>query len=108
MLDVIHFFYEEDSRYTGHDQAFVVDSFRDSIYGRFYGTPYKYKVAEDNSGGSSDFSGLDASLDSEFTPEAPIKPFNPRAAEVKPFFAPTEATGNDENPFGDLLDSPIG
>jgi hypothetical protein len=109
MLDVIHFFYDEDSRYAGYDQAVVVDKFRDAVFGKLYKTGYKYAVTDAlSSTSSTDFSDLDASLDSDFVPDAPIQPFNPRAAETKPFVPPTEVSGDDEQPFGSLLDAPIG
>ncbi len=88
MLDVVHYLFEEDSRYSSAEEAESVSATRTSIYGRLYGTTYKYKVKSKSSGGPADYSFSDPN-------------------EVKPYIPPTEFDPDSADPFGGLLDAPI-
>lgn len=90
MLDVIHFFFEEDSRFSSAEEAEAVSALRTSVYRDLYGTFYQYGAPKSKNnqvaaGSYSDF------LD-----------------ETKPYIPPTDFNPERANPFGDLLDSPIG
>lgn len=83
MLDVLHFFFEEDSRYSTAEEAEAVSKLRSTVYGVLYGTTYKY--ASTSSPGTSSSS-----------------------MDVKPYIPPTEFDPDSFQPFGSVLDSPLG
>lgn len=85
MLDVIHFLFEEDARYSTAEEAQAVSEFRSTIYGVLYGTTYKYKVSSSSGGGAGRSGG-----------------------GVKPYIPPTEFDPDTGMPFGDVLDAPLG
>tara|TARA_B110000977_G_scaffold200698_1_gene292191 strand:- start:1887 stop:2225 length:339 start_codon:yes stop_codon:yes gene_type:complete len=87
MLDVIHFFFEEDSRYASGEEAEAVSKMRTQIYSGMYGTTYKYAVKSSSSKGASGF-GDDM--------------------ELKPYIPPTEVDIDSPQPYGSVLDAPIG
>lgn len=94
MLDVIHYFYEEDLNFHTVEHAKMAESRRVAIYKHLYDVDYKYATsgaATSNAGG--DFGDLE--------------PFDPSNAPVKPYFPPTEVDADSYNPFGSVLDAPI-
>lgn len=81
MLDVIHYFFEEDYRFTSQEHAFISSRARKKLYKSLYDRDYKYGVDENDS----------ASEDG-----------------VKPYIEPTEFDPEAANPFGSaLLDEPL-
>jgi hypothetical protein len=89
MLDVVHYFFEEDSRYKSAEEAETVSAVRSSLYGNMYGTYYKYAVKSKNT---------------RSTPSDTYSDPN----ELKPYIPPTQFDANSANPFGSVLDAPIG
>lgn len=89
MLDVIHFMFEEDSKYSSAEEAESVSSMRTALYSQMYKTSYRYSVKTSKKSGSS-------------------SNFNYDIDEVKPYIPPTEFNPTSHSPFGDLLDAPIG
>lgn len=85
MLDVIHYLFEEDARFSSAEEAQAVSEFRATIYGLLYGTTYKYrtKTSSGSVGGASD-------------------------GGVKPYIPPTEFDPDMGLPFGSTLDAPLG
>jgi hypothetical protein len=96
MLDVIHYFYEEDMNYSTLEQLQMTDTRRISIFEGLYGTPYLYSSKNSKDGSDSDFGN--------------INQFNPAGggSETKPYIPPTEFDPDSFNPFGQVLDAPIG
>jgi hypothetical protein len=86
MLDVIHYLFEEDSRYTTAEEAEALSEMRTALYGVLYGTTYNYRVKVDKSGNSSGMPGN----------------------ATKPYIPPTDFDADSPLPFGSLLDSPLG
>lgn len=108
MLDVIHYFFEDDYRYSTNEESIYKDEFRKSFYSRVYNYDYRYS----SDGGKSKESYRD--FDSEI-PEAleeveeVIQPFSPRERKaVKAFVETTPMVGDEIKPFGSILDGPIG
>jgi hypothetical protein len=89
MLDVVHYFFEEDSRYSSAEEAEAVSSVRSALYGDMYGTSYRYGIKSKN--------GKSSAGDTYSDPD-----------EVKPYIPPTQFDANAANPFGAVLDAPIG
>lgn len=102
MLDVIHFYFEEDCRYGTAEEAQAVSAIRTSLYETLYKVPYLYKAKGSTNSGSN--TGRQYISDSEDD----LKPFDPLFAETKPYVAPTEFNPESAMPFGSVLDAPIG
>jgi|688.fasta_scaffold62329_4 hypothetical protein len=96
MLDVIHYIYEEDINYVSQEQAQMVETRRVAIWKSMYNAPYRYTVFQK----SNEF-------DVEETED--FKAFDPtQRSNVKPYFPPTDFSADDSDPFGGVLDAPIG
>jgi hypothetical protein len=103
MLDVLHYFFDEDSRYSTPEEASHQDAVRHHVYGTLYQESYKYAVSPDSEPASRDFTP-DIGEDDDFD----VTPFNTKKKEVKPFVPSTDFDPDSFNPFGDVLDGPIG
>lgn len=89
MLDVIHYYFEEDnSRYESGDHAESVSKMRVSLY-RLYNYEYKYKVTSKKQSGVGGEFGASSSN------------------AVKPYIPPTEFDPDSFDPFGGVLDQPL-
>lgn len=84
MIDVIHYFLEEDLRYSSIEEMKMHEAVRGDIYQRLYGVKYRYVSGTGSN--TTDFDGQ----------------------EVKPYVPPTEFDPDSANPFGSVLDAPIG
>lgn len=102
MLDVIHFFLEEDTRHASKEEADAHSSMRDVIYQDFYGHAYKYST----SGTTSSVSAQgDYSIDE---PEnETVVPFDPLKGPTKSFIPATAVNASMTKPFGEVLDEPL-
>ena len=100
MLDVLHYFFEDDMDFSTAEQAEARDKTRSSVYQNLYNRTYKYGRA---SGTTRDFSEIE---DIDTPQEAPIEPFNP-AIRTKPYVAPTQLNPDSQRPFGSVLDAPF-
>lgn len=100
MTDLLHYFLEEDMRFSTAEEADAVNSYRTQLY-LLYGKTYKYGVSNKNQNGrsyvpknaSNDFGFDDPLLDN---------------TETKPYVPPTEFNPNSAMPFGSVLDAPLG
>lgn len=92
MLDVIHFFFEEDSRYSTAEEAKAVESLRTSLYETIYQTKYNYKATTNENGGS----------------RQTASDFPMTSNEVKPYIPPTEFDPNVGLKFGNNVEAPLG
>lgn len=108
MLDVIHYFFEDDLNYSTPEQAEARDKMRSSLYGQLYQTTYKYATGA-NSKGTATVKDFD--IEEEIKPvnlkERSVDSFNP-AIPPKPYVAPTPIGTNSARPFGNILDAPLG
>lgn len=89
MLDVIHFMFEEDSKFSTAEEAESVSAMRTSLYSQMYKTSYRYAIKTSRKTSNSNS-------------------FNYEDDEIKPYIPPTEFNPESHSPFGDLLDAPIG
>lgn len=96
MVDLLHFYFEEDTRYSSAEQAEAVSSVRTSLY-LLYGMTYKYGVNSKGKTGKSYVEG-----DYRFSDD-PLADH-----ELKPYVPPTEFNPNSAMPFGGVLDAPLG
>jgi hypothetical protein len=102
MIDVIHYFFEEDMNMSTGEQAEAKEEVRKSLYLTLYGTTYNYA-----SGVSK---GKDAFIEDDDGEQFvnDLKPFDPLAPATKPYVSPTRFDPNSTKPFGSVLDAPIG
>lgn len=111
MLDVLHYLFEEDFRYSGYEEAKYKDEMRKHLYSNMYERTYDYvqtspDVDDDDYTGDniSDLKELPEASEPE---EEVINPFNPRAKNLKPFVPATELDESSATPFGSILDEPM-
>jgi hypothetical protein len=85
MLDVLHFFFEEDLNYSTAEQAEATSRIREMIYSDMYGVTYRYAYKNSNNKSKSfdDDGSDDFNLDD-------VVPYDPTSKQVKPYIPPTE------------------
>lgn len=98
MLDVIHYIFEEDSTFISQEQFQSRDSVRVKMYRELYERSYKYSRAPRQNDGIADF-------DDDFEDLTPMDPLKP---PTKGYTPPTDFDPDSLNPFGGVLDAPIG
>lgn len=102
MLDVLHYFFEEDFAYTTAEEAESRSNLRTELY-LLYGKTYNYPVSSSESSGNggrkyvSPEANFDLDLPTEFSPK-----------ERKPYVPATDFNPDSAMPFGSILDAPIG
>jgi hypothetical protein len=103
MLDVLHFFFEEDSTsMSSAEQVEARDSVRENLYSTLYKTTYKYSQSKSRAVANPE--------DLPFEDEEPLpKPFDPLEVNKppKPFKRATDFDPDSALPFGSVLDAPL-
>jgi len=84
MLDVLHFFFEEDLNYSTAEQAEAVSKVREMVYRDMYGLTYKYAYKQSKNKTKS-FDADDDNYDFD-----DLVPYDPTSNSVKPYIPPTE------------------
>lgn len=102
MLDVLHYFLEDDMNYGTAEQADARDAVRTQIYESMYDTSYKY-ASNKNTANSFDPSTI---KDFDGPEEKMPEPFNP-AQKPKRYVPPTDFNADAALPFGNVLDAPV-
>lgn len=102
MLDVFHYFLEEDLNFSTAEQAEARDKTRASVYRNLYNREYKFG----KQGGTAGRTYVSENVGQP--EEAPIEPFSPAAKQTKPYTAPTQFNPDAARPFGSILDEPLG
>ncbi len=105
MIDVLHFFFEEDLFVVSEEEMEAKSSVRTALYQSFYGETYKYAYKKNDRNRSASGNSFDPN---EFHNEDLI-PFDPSAPPkpTKPYTPPTDFVEESPLPFGELLDGPI-
>ena len=99
MCDVLHYFFEEDNRFSSGEEAEALSKMRSNLY-LLYGKTYKYSIqaSSGSTGGrqyiNDDFSNIDDPMG--------------EAKSHKGYVPPTKFKGESHAPFGATLDPPIG
>lgn len=101
MLDVLHFFFEQDSRYTTREESEVVDNMRRRLYRELYSMEYAYQVGAGGAGGARGRRYID--------PRSDPTSFDPliSSQETKPYIPPTDFQPDSSMPFGSTLEAPL-
>jgi len=103
MIDVLHYYFEEDIAASSGEQMEARSESRSVIYRTLYGTQYKYAMSTSDKTYNSDGSKLP---DDGFYSD--LEPFDPSENVVKPYVSPTELDEDSYLPFGKTLDAPLG
>jgi hypothetical protein len=99
MVDVLHYYFEDDLNLVSQEQVAAKSESRSVIYRTLYGTTYKYRV--DTSAGSTATASGSQSFDD-------LVPFDPSNNVTKPYVPPTDFDAEMSKPFGTVLDAPLG
>lgn len=100
MLDVLHYFFEDDLNYSTAEQAEARDRTRSTLYQNLYNSSYKYTVTRGAPKSFDEVDGFDG-------PEEKLpEPFSP-SSTLKPYVAPTQFNPEATKPFGTVLDAPF-
>lgn len=98
MLDVMHFFMEEDfSQSSTAEQSEAKDKARELIYSSLYNRPYTLGKKRSNY--------QTANSSGEFYEDSSVDPLK---EPTKSFIPATDFNPNSPKPFGDVLDAPLG
>lgn len=100
MTDLLHYFFEEDMRYSSAEEAESVSAYRTHLY-LMYGKTYTYGISNKNQNGKS---YLPKNASDDFGFDDPLM----AQTETKPYVAPTEFNPSSAMPFGSVLDAPLG
>ena len=109
MLDVLHYFFEDDLDYSTAEQAKVRGNVRTHIYEGMYESKYKYLPDDESSQTASGDYSATQDFDSEEEDDL-IDPFasSKEKKVVKPFMKATTMGPDEDNPFDNILDAPLG
>lgn len=101
MLDVIHYFFEEDLNYSSKEQMDSVEAIRKIVYEEFYLTKF---FLDKN---TYTYPDIDSSKKIKNNSFKDITPFDPNSKKSsKGYMPPTKFDSESSKPFGDLLDGP--
>ncbi len=108
MLDVLHYFFEEDYRHASQESALRMSAVRETIYQDLYGVDYPYALKKDGTSRGAqqyDFDPEEEALrEDDAAPQ--MKQFNPKEAS-KSYIQPTKVQEGQANPFSGILDAPF-
>ena len=108
MLDVIHFFFEDDMNYSSGEEAEARSHTRELIYRDFYGKKYKYASSRSSAEYTSAGGSISKNFDSPFEDEEETAvPFDPLKGPTKSFVPPTPVNAAMSRPFGAVIEEPL-
>lgn len=108
MLDVIHYFFEDDLSVSTGEQAEARDKSRTMLYEKFYHRPYAHATGVSASNNNKNAATQTYEFDEEEEIDEPINPFSPSKRDTKPYVPPTSFNATAAKPFGEVLDAPLG
>lgn len=97
MLDVIHYFFEDDLRVSSAEEAEAVSKIRETMYPMLYGRPYK-SIFTNSSVKYNMSTASSGSMPATNTPAGSVR---------KPYTPPTQFDPDNPIPFGEKLDAPL-
>jgi len=112
MLDIVHYFFEDDLLSESAEASEAKSKMRSRLYKDMYETTYKYPVGDSGKSYNYSTASGDPVMPSEgFVGDDGIQEFDPDRPDkgpTKPFVPATEFDPDNPNPFGQLLDPPAG
>ena len=107
MLDIVHYFFEEDNTYSTPEGVESRSKLRTLLYGKLYNKEYKFPYTSSETGynystdiGEPELAPPGNSSDTEDAPPKPDK------GPTKPFVPTTDSNSDSPLPFGKLVDPP--
>ena len=101
MVDVLHYFFEEDTtRASTAEQSDAIDAIRSQVYSTFYEREYKYAKSAAK---TTDYSNLDEPFETDEMPAV----FDPMVQKPRPYTPSTDFNPDSSKPFGSILDAPL-
>lgn len=109
MLDVLHYYFEEDTNHASSEQARIQSATRTHMYENLYNEKYKYGLTEPSTegAGTSSYGDYGDPEDDDDYADDDVEPFNPRDQGTKAYTPPTKFDASSPTPFGQTLDSPL-
>ena len=105
MLDVIHFFFEEDMNFASKEEADARSNSREIIYQDFYDYSYRYGSSNRSSNaGAQERRYIEEDIEES---EESVVPFDPLKGPTKAFVPATPVDASMSKPFGAVLDEPL-
>jgi len=105
MLDVLHYFFEDDLATSSSEQTEARSKVREAVYRDLYDVKYKYGI---NNGSSYDAEGHQNYNIEEESSDTEVVPFDPLKKPTKGYVPPTQFNPAAVNPFQGVLDAPAG
>lgn len=106
MFDVIHFYFEEDNKYTSNESMEAHSNLRVELY-KMYDKEYPYKYESKQKPKSPADYGYEVE-NSPYDTTVADKPFDPKTEPTKAYTPATDFDPEAGNPFGGVLDAPAG
>jgi hypothetical protein len=103
MLDVLHYYMEEDYNLSSGDQIDARSKLRKTIYKLMYNKEYVFGTSS-----SANTSPVMANGLADTDPYDDVVPVDPIKGPTKSFVPPTDFNPDLVKPFGDVLDAPLG
>jgi hypothetical protein len=101
LVDVLHYFFEEDHvRYESSEHAESASKMRSRLYQDLYGRDFKYAIQANSSGTSGGRKYVSNGDDSDYDDFGTND-------QVKPYIPPTQFNPDSADPFNGALDAPI-
>lgn len=104
MLDVIHYYFEEDLMVSSREEAESKSQVRSVIYRDLYNQTYKYGVK--NAGQSYNYNN-DSYPSEGFVGTTDEKIADPMKPPTRAFVPATEVNPDSPLPFGKIVDAPL-
>jgi len=97
MLDVIHYFFEQDLRVSSQEELEANSKVRQELYRTLYKRTYR-----------SAFTSSDSKYNMSTASDGPVPPAStPPGSERKPYIPPTQFDPDSPVPFGEKVDAPL-
>jgi len=110
MLDVLHYYFEEDIDYESEERADARSRVRSRIFEEMYDRPYRYARRPQLEPSAAYSEIEDGASDPDWLSEAEereITPFQPKKKPTIPYSPPSNVDIESELPFGFALDAPM-
>jgi hypothetical protein len=102
MLDVLHYFFEDDLNFSTAEQAEAREHTRVTLYRDLYNIEYKYAVGKSGSTPEYEYT------DDDEADAAMVSGSVGEKRERLPYIPPTDFNPDATLPFGRVLDGPLG
>lgn len=108
MLDVLHFYFEEDNTHASEESMKSQSALRVAVY-KMYGQVYQYEYKGKQPKSPADYGyEPENATGSPYDTTVADKPFDPKTEPTKAYTPATDFDPEAAKPFGGVLDAPMG